>query len=348
MIFEDEKTQQLNKAIKSRNLKEALIIIGSGMQTSKTQELKLFELTEDCDIFQTMNEILQEGHKISDKYLALASIYFNAKYFWDVGVGTDRGEQNKYPLLVNCYAQKIEDSNYCRTLFLEWKSLFEDMINQKTIYKDDTNQSNFYYWPHDYEEYVIEKSAFILVNTMFKEAKKEEILQIIADCKKYPKIPKAKKEIDKLYNQQNSRYYDVRYFSTWLSKNALTIVKKEDKEEKYKNIPLVSQGLIQEIKLIHKELIENEKLLEPQDILIIKKLYSQRIPELLAQYENFDHKNFGELKNNKNQNASELLFKSLSEVHSMFDAFNDKISIKKVENLSFHVRLTKEFIKHSF
>lgn len=348
MIFADEKTKQFNKAIKNRDLKEALIAVSQDMQTSKSQELKVFELTDRNDIFKVMNDMLQEGLIISDKYLALASIYFNAKYFWDIGVGTNRGQQNNYPYLSNHFAQKIEETDYCRTLFVEWKKLFEDMVNQKTVYKNDYNKSEFYYWPHDYEEHVIERSAHSFLNVMFKEAKKEEILKLMIDCKKYPKVPYGATEIDKAYNQQNSRYYDVQYLSTWLSQYALPLIKKDENKKLSQSVPLVSQGLIQEIKLIYKELVDNKSLLEPQDWLIIEKLYEQRLPELLEQYDSFDHKNFHDLKNNKNQNAFELLFKSLSEVHSMFESFNETINIKKVENLSFNVKLTKEYIKHNF
>lgn len=350
MIYLDEKKKQFNKAIKNKDLKEALIAVSQDMKTSRSQELKLFELTVNNNIFKIMDDMFKEGLVISDKYLALTSIYFNVTYFWDIGLGTNRGKQDKYPYLTNYLEKRIEEPEYCRTLFVEWKNLFEDMINQKTVYKVGYIKSEFYYYPHDYEAYVIERSASTFLNIMFKESTKEEILKIMLDCRKYPKVFFSSNEIDKLHNEQNSRYRDVQYFSHWLSQKALPLIKKMKNKELMinSNIPLVSQCLIQEIKLIYKDLMADKSLLEQKDWLIVEKLYHQRLPELLEQYEAFDHKNYHDLKNHNNKNISELLFQSLSEVHSMFESFNEKINIKKIENLSFSVKLTKEYIKHNF
>lgn len=348
MIFADEKTKQFNQSIKNKDLKSALIA-SSNMETNKGQDLRLFELIESNDIFQVLNDLTQEGIEVKDKYLALSSIYLNAKYFWDIGVGTTREAQRKdYPYLTILYEKKIEEKSYQRTLFVEWTKLFTDMVNDQTQYRDDINTSSFYSWPHDYEENVIERTAFTFLNIMFKEAKKEELLKIISDCQKYPKIPHAKTEIDKQYNQQNSRYYDVQHLSSWLSENALPLINREGIKKFSPTIPLVSQGIIQEIHLMYNELINDKSLLEPQDLLITEKLYEQRLPELLNQYENFDHKNYSDLTNSKNQNASELLLKSLTEVYQVFENLNEKINLKKIENLSFNVKLTKEYIKHNF
>lgn len=347
-MFNDEKTKKFNNAIKNQDLKSALLCVSDNFETNYNQELKLFEISNPNTIFQTMNEIVQEGNKISDKFLSLTSIYYNANYYWDIGVGTGRGTVlDKYPYLARCYEERMETPEYCRTLFVEWQKLFDKMINDTVAYRSKHNSADFYRWPHDYEEYVIERPVHTLLNVLFSQVTKEEIFQIIVDCKKYPKVPYGETSLDKRYNEQNSRYYDVQCLASWISENALTLLKNKTEEKISKKIPLVSEGLIQEIKLIYRDLIKDKNLLEPQDLLIVEKLYEQRLPELLEQYENFDHKNYAKL-THKHKNADDLLLSSLNEMHSMFESFNEKLNVKKVENLSFNLRLTKEFIKHNF
>lgn len=350
-MFDEEKkvkNKLFENSIKDKDLKSALICVSSQFETNYEQELKLFEISNSKTIFEVMNELAQEGISINDKYLALACIYYNPTYYWDIGVGTHREiVLDKYPYLARQYEEKIENPEYCRTLFLEWKKLFDKMIQDKVPYKDERHSAEFYKWAHDYEEYVIESTAHNLLNVLFSQTKKEELINIIIQCPNYPKEPHAAKDIDRRYNKQNSRYYDVQYLATWLSSNAMPLVKKNPQTKMSRNLPLISQGLIQEINLIYKDLIKDKILLEPEDLLIVEKLYEQRLPELLNEYENFDHKNYAEL-THKNKNANDLLFSSLTQMHEMLESFNEKLTIKKVENLSFNLRLTKEFIKHNF
>lgn len=351
MIFSDEKTKEqvklLKKSIKSKDLKNVLIA-ASQIDTNYAQELTVFELFNEKTIFEVLNDLAQNNTMISNKVLALATLYFNPSYSWEIGVGTNQDTVlDKYPYLARLYEDKIENPEYNRTLFLEWKKLFFRMIKDEAVYKDEKHHAKVYHWAHDYEEFIIEYPALRMSKVLFSEAKKEELFEIILNCKNYPKVPHAKTDIDRRYNQQNSRYYDVQNFSTWLSETVLPLLNSKKEEKLSRKIPLVSQGLIQEIKLIYKDLIVDKNLLEPQDTLIVEKLYQQRLPELLSEYENFDHKNYADL-THKNKNADELLFSSLSEMHAMFEQFNEKMNVKKIENLSFHLRLTKEFIKHNF
>lgn len=349
MLFYNEQRKQFNQAIKNQDMKAALIVISEGYQTSVSQDIKMFELIDNNKIFEVMDQLAQEARKIPDKYLALASIYWNAEYFWDIGHGTDHiiTEVPKYSYLSKIYQEKVMEPGYERTLFVEWKRLFQDMILETTQYRDRKNISKFYYSPHDYEEHVIERTAFSLCNVLFKQATKAEILDTILQCQHYPKKPKAVEEIDKLYNIQNSRYYDVQYLSGWLSENAfpLTLIKKENIATI--DIPLVSQGVINEIKIFYIEIDKDKKLLEPQDNFLFEKLYNQRLPELLNEYQGID-KDYAYMTNRNNKNASELLYNSLLEIRAIFETFNEKVNIKKVENLSFGLKMTKEFIKHAF
>lgn len=349
MLFKSNPLKkQFNTAIKEQNLKAALSTIIEGYESNISQDIKMFELIDTSDIFEVLNELAQEGKNIPDKYLALTSIYWNAKYFWDIGHGTSYTKENSpYPYLSKLYQEKINNPQYARVLFTEWKRLFSEMITEKTPYRSDTNTSAFYTWPHDYEENVIERTAFSLSNVMFKEAKKEEILEIMSSCQYYPKKPYGATEIDKMYNKQNSRYYDVQYLSSWLSENALPLTLNKKEISLNMEVPLVSQGLIKEIKLYYTEIEKDKSLLEPQDNMLFEKLFEQRLPELLKEYQSVD-KNYHHLKNKDNLSADELLYNSLLEMRSIFEDFTKKINDKKIEDLSFNVKLTREFIKHNF
>lgn len=349
-FFEDKNKEQykrLKQAIKSKDLKGSLTN-ASLLELNYKQELTLFELFDENNIFEVLNELSQDNTYISDKILALSTLYYSPSYFWSIGVGSNNNTVlDKYPYIARLYEEKIESSDYLRTLFLEWKKLFFKMIKQEAIYKDEQHTAQVYNWAHEYEEFNIEYPAFNMTKILFNQAKKEELFEIILNCKNYPKIPHATKEIDKRYNEQNSRYYDLQCFSTWLSESVLPLLNNSKEEKASKKIPLVSQGLMQEINLIYNDLIIDKNLLEPQDSLILEKLYQQRLPELLTEYEKFDHNNYANL-THKNKNADELLFTSLSQIYTMFEQFNEKVNVKKLENLSFHMRLTKEFIKHNF
>lgn len=350
MLFINEEKNKFNKAIKNKDIKSAFTVIIEGYKTNKEQDIKLFELIENNEIFEIMESLTKEGKIIPDKYLALASIYWNSKYFWDIGYGTERGEKsNDYPNISSVYAEKVKNSEYARVLFVEWSLLFKDMVEEKTKYRDSKNTSSFYFPPHEYEEQVIEKTAYSLGNIMFKEATKEEIIEIILSCQKYPKKPKAGEDIERLYNIQNSRYYDVQYFSSWLSENALSLTLEKTKKDLIldKSIPLVSQGIINEIKIFHNEIEINKKLLEPQDQMLYEKLFEVRLIELLNDYQEIN-KEFLEIKNKNEQSPDNLLYTSLLEIRDMFENLNEKVNIKKIEELSFNVKLTREFIKHTF
>lgn len=348
MLFYNEQKQKFNKAIKDQNMKLALSTIIDGYKTSMKQDMKMFELVDTNDIFSVMDNLIKEGKEIPNKYLALTSIYWNSNYVWDIGHGTaHNSNQSKYIYLGTVYEKKVKEPEYCQVLLKEWKRLFKDMIKQSTVYRSEKNISKFYYTPHDYEELVIERSAYSLCKIMFSQAKKDEIIEIILNCKKYPKIPYANKEIDRRYNRQNSRYYDVQYFSAWLSENALPLTRiNNNQEQTYIEIPIVSQGLLNEIKLFYEEINSNKKLLEPENKLLFEKLYTQRLPELLNHYQNIDKKY--NMTNRNNQNADELLYNSLLEVRTIFERFNNELDIKKIEKFSLNIKITKEFIKHTF
>lgn len=351
MIFADETTKEnvklLKKSIKNKDLKNVLIA-ASALDISYAQELSIFELFSEHTIFDTLNELAKNNKVISDKILALSTIYYNPSYYWEIGVGTNKDTVlEKYPYIARLYEEKIEDAQYCRRLFLEWKNLFFKMIKDEVVYKDEKNNAQVYRWAHTFEEFVIEYPAHNMPKVLFSQANKEELFDIILNCKNYPKVPHSKRDIDKRYNEQNSRFYDVQYFATWLSENVLPLLNNKKAEKVSKKISLVSQGLIEEINLIYTDLIKEKDLLKPEDLLIIEKLYQQRLPEVIHEYENFDHKNHATL-THKNKNAEEFLNLFLSEMHTMFEIFNEQLNEKKIENLSFHVRLTKEFIKHNF
>lgn len=349
MLFINEEKNKFNKAIKSKNIKSAFTVITDGYQTNKEQDMKLFELIENSEIFEVMEDLVKEGKTIPDKNLALASIYWNSKYFLEIGHGTTNNQKSKYFYLDILYEEKINDPQYARLLFVEWSLLFKDMVEEKTKYRDNKNTSNFYYSPHDYEEQIIEQTAYSLGKVMFKEATKEEIIEIILSCQNYPKKPKAKTEVERLYNIQNSRYYDVQYFSSWLSENALSLTLEKTKKDLIldKSIPLVSQGIINEIKIFHNEIEINKNLLEPQDQMLYEKLFEVRLIELLNDYQEIN-KEFLEIKNKNEQSPDNLLYTSLLEIRDMFENLNEKVNIKKIEELSFNVKLTREFIKHTF
>lgn len=345
-MFRLNNNKDFDNALKNKDLNGALLSVINGFEPNKKQTLKLFELTEFNNIFEIMDSLIKGGNKIPDKYLILSSIYLSSTYWWDVGVGTERKEYEiKYPYLTNLYEKKLNDSKYNRLLFEEWKNLFNEMIEDKTIYKDQKHKSTFYYWAHDYEEFVIEKTAFMFEKKMFKEVTNEELLKIIINCKNYPKIPHKGDKDEFLYNRQNSRYYDVQCFAKWLSSKIAPNV--NNNKEFSVAIPLVSQGVINEINLYYKEIVSN-KLLDAKDDLLFKKLYEQRLPELLNQYEIVKDKNITKFKDGKSKNADDFLYESLLEIRSIFNEFSDKINLKKIENLSLNVRVTKEFIKHSF
>lgn len=351
MLFYNQQ-KKFNKAIKNQDMKAALTFIIEGYKTSLSQDIKMFELIDNNNIFEIMDQLTQQNLIIPDKYLALASIYWNSEYSYDIGHGTENkiSEIKKYFYLSNLYKEKVTQQSYGRTLFVEWRRLFKDMTLETTQYRDKDNNSKFYYEPHSYEEYVIEKTAYSLCNVMFKQATTEEILNTILQCQYYPKKPKAVEEIDKLYNIQNSRHYAVQYLSSWLSENALPLTL--DKKVNIVNIitneiPLISQGVINEIKIFYIEINNDKKLLELQDRFLFEKLYNQRLPELLNDYQIID-KNYTDMKNKNSKSANELLYSSLLEINAIFENFNKKINIKKIENLSFNLKITKEFIKKVF
>lgn len=66
--------------------------------------MRCFELVDNQDLFEVFDSILRENLEIPDKYLALNSIYFNAKYFWDIKHKS--GDEEKYALLKKTYIEK--------------------------------------------------------------------------------------------------------------------------------------------------------------------------------------------------------------------------------------------------
>lgn len=344
MMF-SKMNMELSRAIKSKNLQEAFLILFD-IEASNSQILKCFELVEDNDLFDVFNNFLRENKEIPDKYLALSSIYFNSQYFWDIKHKS--ADNENYPLLKRKFLEKEKDIVYQRVVFDEWKRLFIEMIEDKTIYKSAKNKSKFYRWPHEYEEYVIENSANNL-KFMFNAANKKEILNLIMSCPKYPKIPQESNKEENLYNAQNSRYYDVQYFGKWLNNEILPkLIKNNDNQDfKFSEIPLISEGVIKEIKLFYSDIKKNLELLEPEHQLLSKKLCEVRLKELIDEYKSINDKKITKIKNGKEYNADDLLYDSLIEIRNIMNDYNEKIIEKQLENLSIGIRATSGFIKNS-
>lgn len=348
MIFLNEKRINFNKAIKNKDLIAAFSAIAQGYESSPKQDLKMFALQTESNIFSCMDTVIKKGEIIPDKYLALATICFNRTYSAEISYGTyNKKPSNRFPDLQELYNKKVTQPEYRRRLFLEWQKLFKDMIFEKTTYKSNDNHSTFNRSAHFYEEHVIESSAFHLKDILFKEASKEEILEIISQCQFYPKKPYGKNAFERQYNIQYSRYQDVQRFSRWLSENILLENMIKNNKTLNIEIPTDSKGVIEEIKLFYLDINKDKNLLEPQDELLFEKLYNQRLFELLDKYQDLDQK-YDNLTNKNNLNANEILQKSLIDIRDIFEDFYNKVNLKKVENLSFQLRLTREFIKNSF
>lgn len=336
---------ELNREIKSQNAKKAFLLLFK-IDANNEQIMRCFELVDNQDLFEVFDSILRENLEIPDKYLALNSIYFNAKYFWDIKHKS--GDEEKYALLKKTYIEKEKNVDYQRVVFNEWKRLFNEMIDDKTIYKSEKNKSSFYHWPHTYEEYIIENGANNL-KFMFNSASKKEILELIINCPNYPKIPQKnnKKEYD--YNAQNSRYYDVQYLGRWLNNEVLSKLIKDNQVENLDvmDMPLISKGVIKEIKLFYVEIKQHIDLLEPEHQVLFKKLYEVRLKELVDEYHSIYNKKTTKIKNGKEYNADELLYDSLIEIRNIMDNYSNKIIEKQLENLSIGIRATSGFIKNS-
>ena len=246
------------------------------------------------------------------------------------------------------YIEKEKNVDYQRVVFNEWKRLFNEMIDDKTIYKSEKNKSSFYHWPHTYEEYIIENGANNL-KFMFNSASKKEILELIINCPNYPKIPQKnnKKEYD--YNAQNSRYYDVQYLGRWLNNEILPkLIKNNDNQDfKFSEIPLISEGVIKEIKLFYSDIKKDLELLEPEHQVLATKLCEVRLKELIDEYKSIHDKKVTKVKNGKTYNADDLLYDSLIEIRNIMNDYSQKIIEKQLENLSIGIRATSGFIKNS-